>query len=146
MYYLLCMVLHTRGYHSFHWNPKTIGHKLKMVSTKTVAWVNWPLEGAFIIYLEGGLWWFPYFSFYFLEALPPLRSSQGFFLPPPLKRCWFIKGKYHIAPLPPSTSDKYNMSNSPLAISKSFLFQQWIGNPKIEQRIRIILDFPTKRT
>ena len=42
------------------------------------------------------------FSFPFLEAPPPPWSSQGFFFWPPLKRCWFIKGKYH-SPPPPST-------------------------------------------
>ena len=37
MYYLLGIILQTRGCHSFHWNPKTKGHKLKMVLTK-----HWP--------------------------------------------------------------------------------------------------------
>ena len=49
---------------------------------------------AFIIYLEGGLWWFPY--------SPPLIIS-GFFFWPPLMRYWFIKGKYHYPPPSPST-------------------------------------------
>ena len=53
------------------------------------------------------------FSFHFFEAPPD--NLRGFFLTP-LKRCWFIKGKYHSPPSPPA--HKYNMSNSPLAISK----------------------------
>ena len=59
------------------------------------------LKGAFIIYLEGGLWWFPYFFLSFFWS--PSWSSQGFFFWPPLKRCWFIKGKYHSPPPSPST-------------------------------------------
>ena len=59
------------------------------------------LKGAFIIYLEGGLWWFPYFLPSFFWSPP--WSSQGFFSDPPLKRCWFIKGKYHSPPPSPST-------------------------------------------
>ena len=43
-------------------------------------------KGAFIIYLEGGLWWFPYFFLSFFWSPP--WSSQGFFLTP-LERCWF---------------------------------------------------------
>ena len=40
-----------------------------------------------------------FFPFIFLK---PPRSSQGFFSdPPPLKRCWFIKGKYRSRPPPP---------------------------------------------
>ena len=74
-------------------------------------------KGAFIIYLEGGLWSFPYFFLSFFWSPPD--HLRGFFpTPPPLKRCWFIKGKYR-SPPPPPPAHKYNMSNSPLAISKS---------------------------
>ena len=59
------------------------------------------LQGAFIIYLEGGLWWFPKFFLSFFES-PPIFSRVFFFWPPP-KRCRFIKGKYHSHPPPPST-------------------------------------------
>ena len=38
-------------------------------------------KGAFIIYLEGGLWWFPYFFLSFFWS-PPLIIS-GFFSDPP---------------------------------------------------------------
>ena len=57
-----------------------------------------------------------FFPFIFWK--PPLKISGVFFWPPtPIKRCWFIKGKYH-SPPPPPPAHKYNMSNSPLAISK----------------------------
>ena len=40
-----------------------------------------------------------FFPFIFLK--PPLIISEFFSDPPPLKRCWFVKGKYHSpAPLP----------------------------------------------
>ena len=37
-------------------------------------------QGAFIIYLEGGLWWFPKFLLSFFESP---RSFPGFFFPTP---------------------------------------------------------------
>ena len=47
-------------------------------------------------------------SFHFLEA--PLIIS-GFFFRPPLKGCWFIKGKYHTPPPPAVQHVKHTLSH-----------------------------------
>ena len=61
-------------------------------------------KGAFIIYLEGGLWWFPYFFLSFFWSPPPRpRSSQGFFSDPPPSRDVDLSKENIVAPPPPNS-------------------------------------------
>ena len=67
--------------HKIVWNTKfyhPAKFELKRIKRATVV----PrVQGAFIIYLEGGLWWFPYFFLSFFWSPPD--NLRGFFLTPP---------------------------------------------------------------